>query len=141
MGEAYKKKDTCTLERLLIIPKKIIDRDEEIFTIRQGKILIPKEYTITHKATKEEKVIKFNLGWSCYEFKKQVAERFKIPLRKCKLSHKDEPLSYDNYFKTMAECSLHHTTFDVEEEDTPSIKACLNSELELFFELLGDPKL
>jgi hypothetical protein len=40
------------VERLLIIPKKIIERDEEIFTSRIPKIVIMKEYTIINKTAK-----------------------------------------------------------------------------------------
>ncbi len=102
-----------------------------------------KEYKIVNKSTKEQKFIKFNLGGLTYDFKRTVADKFKVPFKKCKLSCKGEIIKYENYFKSLMECSFSNYPFELEvlEEEAPSIKKLLNSELETFFDLLGDPQL
>lgn len=47
-----------------------------------------KEYKVINLNTKEEKLIKFNHGGLTYDFKKLIADKFKVPFRRCKLSCK-----------------------------------------------------
>lgn len=47
-----------------------------------------KEYKIINKKTKEEKLIKFNIGGFTYDFKRVIADKFKVPFRRCRLSCK-----------------------------------------------------
>lgn len=88
-----------------------------------------KEYKVYNLNTREEKFIKFSIEGMCYDFKKLVAERFKVPLQRCRLSCKGQLIKYENYFKHLSDCSCGNTPFELEiiEGEIPSVKKLLNN--------------
>ena len=143
LNQASEGKNMERITRLMTLPKKMIERDEEIFTTKPSKFYMMKDYTVVDRANKEEKTIRFNVSGYCYDFKKMVAEKFKIPFKRCKISCKGELIRHENYFKTMNECSFQSSPFEVETTppEVSSVKEALNCQLELFFNLLGNREL
>lgn len=139
---AYHEKSLNRVTRLMLLARKMIERDEEIFVTKPSKFYMMKDYTVVDKESKEEKTIRFNVSGYCYDFKKTVADKFKIPFKSFRLSCKGEYIRHENYFKTMTECAFH-SAFELEpvEVEASLVKNALNSHLELFFELLGHREL
>ena len=140
---AVEKGDREWLKRVLLITDRLIARDEDILPHSyKPKVSYIREYTVSHKEKGEEKVLRFNCMAHFYDFKKAVAEKWSIPLRRLNiLNSKGHPIRLESYFKSMNENHFIAAKFEIEElPDIPSAtKNCLNSQLDLFFKLLDDP--
>ena len=52
LSAASEKKDLQKMIRLMILPKKVIERDEEIFATRPSKFYMMKDYIVINKHNK-----------------------------------------------------------------------------------------
>lgn len=142
--EAISSHDINYLVRLLTLFKRIIDFDDELYPIKhQPRHNFPKEYSVVRKDLNEEITLKFSCTAIYYDFKRLLSSKIGLPLNKFYLvNSKGIRLTREHFYKTMIEPPMTGGKFHLLLKEEPSvIKNVFNKNLDIFFNLLDDPRI